>query len=323
MNYDYDLRLFKFGLTDDYQRVSLVAGTNFTYATPLGPVAGTHTSMHYDGDTTSTFTARTSLVGSAFAYNGTGVATAGTLTGLVSTLGFDENNAPMDMAISGISVALPTFQATVQSVDTADDAALLKLILAGADTLDGSAGNDYLFGWTGDDVLYGNAGADTLLGEAGNDSIFGGHGADSIIGGEGADRLSGMSGNDKVFGGAGADLIYGGNGKDALYGGGDKDVDTFFFTSTLDSRPSSNADTIYNFVSGTDKINLAAIDAHMWSAGNQAFGFSNTTAAANSVWYKVSAANIVVYADNNGDGLADFGLVLNTVKTLTMTDFIL
>jgi Ca2+-binding RTX toxin-like protein len=75
-------------------------------------------------------------------------------------------------------------------------------------------------------------------------SITGGSGADSIIGGQLADTISG---------GSGADTIEGGLKSDSLSGGSGSDV--FVFASVASSS-GSDADSITDFVSGTDKINV-------------------------------------------------------------------
>ena len=74
--------------------------------------------------------------------------------------------------------------------------------------------------------------------------ITGGSGADSMIGGQLADTISG---------GAGADTIQGGLLSDSLTGGSGADV--FEFTAVTHSS-GSNADSITDFASGTDKLNV-------------------------------------------------------------------
>ncbi len=129
---------------------------------------------------------------------------------------------------------------------------------AGDDSIDGGAGDDYLFGdggadtidgGAGDDVILGGSGADTLTGGAGADLILGGSGADTIDGGAGDDFLFGGSGADTIDGGAGADIIFGGSGDDTLTGGAG--ADTFVFA------PGDGHDTITDFNTSEDKINLS------------------------------------------------------------------
>jgi Ca2+-binding RTX toxin-like protein len=94
------------------------------------------------------------------------------------------------------------------------------------DTLNGGAGNDLLYGSMGNDTLNGDIGDDFLEGDAGSDSLNGGEG------------------NDTLMGGWGNDVLTGGNG-----------VDHFRFDHTLSA--SSNVDTITDFISGVDKIDLS------------------------------------------------------------------
>ena len=58
--------------------------------------------------------------------------------------------------------------------------AAFKTVLAGSDTIYGSAGNDLLVGFGGDDALYGIAGNDRFESGAGNDFIDGGTGIDTV-----------------------------------------------------------------------------------------------------------------------------------------------
>jgi len=75
-----------------------------------------------------------------------------------------------------------------------------------------------------------------------------------------ASTLSGLTGADTLVGGAGADTITGGVGKDTLTGGAG--ADTFVYAANAtDAVVSSLAapDTITDFVSGTDKLNITNI----------------------------------------------------------------
>jgi Ca2+-binding RTX toxin-like protein len=140
------------------------------------------------------------------------------------------------------------------------------------DTIDGGSGDDQLFGNSGKDRLYGNEGRDKLLGGASNDTISGGADDDTLDGGTSNDRLYGDSGNDALKGGSGNDWIVGGLGRDKLYGGSGADV--FDFNSTQESRVGSQRDTISDFQSGRDLIDLRGIDANEFRKGNQAFTWS-------------------------------------------------
>jgi len=70
----------------------------------------------------------------------------------------------------------------ISADNTVDDpVAMLHDMLAGNDTVEGSAGADWLDGFAGDDILYGGAGNDTLIGGLGVDSFFGGAGDDTYV----------------------------------------------------------------------------------------------------------------------------------------------
>lgn len=104
-------------------------------------------------------------------------------------------------------------------------------------TIDGTAGDDQIDGTSDIDLLRGLAGNDTLSGAAGDDILFGGEGADILSGGDGADILSGDAGIDTLTGGSGADR--------------------FTYFAVADS-PADDGDTITDFTSGTDILDLSA-----------------------------------------------------------------
>ena len=81
-----------------------------------------------------------------------------------------------------------------------------------------------------------------------------GNAASSFTGSGLADSITGGSGNDVLIGGAGNDTLVGGTGNDSLTGGAGSDL--FVFNSILSSSSSSNIDTIIDFVTGQDKIQL-------------------------------------------------------------------
>ena len=123
----------------------------------------------------------------------------------------------------------------------------------GLDSLDGGIGNDQLFGLVGNDTLLGFDGADWLEGGDGNDSLSGGLQADTLLGGIGTDWLGGGKGFDSLDGGDGNDTLNGGLGTDTFTGGAG--LDHFVFGTLLGG---TNIDTITDFVSGVDVINLSA-----------------------------------------------------------------
>jgi Ca2+-binding RTX toxin-like protein len=244
--------------------------------------------------------------------DGQGQALAGTVTGLLRFMTID--NVGFGMVLLGTSVSALSVNRAALSESTADDRALLKQMLAGADRITGSAEADYAYGWTGNDKLYGNVGNDTLMGDAGNDLVRGGVGADKLYGG---------AGNDTLYGDSGADQLIGGHGTDFMFGGADSLRDVFVFNSRLESPNTAARDVIHNFTRNIDDISLSAIDANAAASGNQAFAWGGTKAGANAVWYTTADGNATVFADVNGDRVADFSVRVRGVTSLNASDFIL
>lgn len=149
---------------------------------------------------------------------------------------------------------------------------------------------------------------------------------ENAVGGRGNDTLAGDSGNNILKGGAGNDRIEGGLGADKLYGG--SGADTFFFRSVKDSTvAASGRDKIHDFSkSQKDKLDLSAIDANTKAGGNQAFDFIGTkkfSKTAEELRYEKKNGDTYVYGDVNGDGKADFAIVLDPSLSLSKSDFIL
>lgn len=192
----------------------------------------------------------------------------------------------------------------------------------GANKITGNASNNFIEGFGGDDQIFGGEGNDLLVGGGGNDVLRGGVGADTLIGGEGNDQLSGEEGADSLSGGAGADTLEGGLGADTVSGGSGADV-FIFREGTLSNTP----DVISDFVrTQGDKIWLAAIDANSGLAGDQKFAFIGTNAfgkIAGELRFQESNGVTSVMGDTNGDGLADFTLLMPGAGTLQAADFLL
>lgn len=230
---------------------------------------------------------------------------------------------------------------------------------AGNDTLTGGDGADWLDGGTGIDLLRGGAGNDIYIADNTGDQVAetAGRGIDlvqasasfklrgevenliltgkaaisgtgnalnnSLTGNAAANLLMGGAGNDILNGGAGRDTLNGGTGADRLAGGLDPARDVFIFNALSDSTAGAGRDRIADFSTGVDDIDLRALDANTRTAGNQVFDFSGTTAAANSVWYLKTGANLMVRADVTGDKVADFEIVVLGQNALSAGDFLL
>ena len=82
-----------------------------------------------------------------------------------------------------------------------------------------------------------------------------------------------------------------------------------------------------DFNSGSkDKIGLSLIDANTKTAANDTFKFIGTsefTKVAGQLRYQVLDGDSHVSGDINGDGVADFTILLQHVDTLRAGDFIL
>jgi hypothetical protein len=229
---------------------------------------------------------------------------------------------------------------------------------AGKDVFHGRGGSDVLTGGLGDDQLFGGAGADKLDGGDGSDTssyvgdgpvtvsllspskntgaalgdrflsienLSGSNAADTLQGNGKVNLVNGNAGNDFIDGAGGDDTLRGDGGHDVLTGGEGHDL--FDFTALSDSGPTSaQRDTIADFVSGTDHIGLHALDAVSTKAGNQNFTWIETQAfhkVAGELKYEKSGSGLVVSGDVNGDGHADFSILLQHVSALAKADFIL
>ena len=127
-----------------------------------------------------------------------------------------------------------TFPATVSVSYRDTDGVVRSVLLPDIENLTGSEFADILAGDRRDNILEGRAGNDTLYGGpgGGDDLMLGGAGDDTIYGGQGEDTLNGGTGDDLLTGGPGAD--------------------TFVFA------PGYGEDTIRDFISGEDRIDLRA-----------------------------------------------------------------
>jgi Ca2+-binding RTX toxin-like protein len=125
---------------------------------------------------------------------------------------------------------------------------------------------------------------------------------------------------ENAVGGSGSDVLISNQAANRLTGNGG--ADSFRLISAADSRPSA-ADTIVDFVRGSDRIDLSLLDGNDNVAGRQSFAFVGTGAftAAGQVRYDVVGGSAHVSGDVNGDGLADFQLVLTGVTALDSADF--
>ena len=131
--------------------------------------------------------------------------------------------------------------------------------------------------------------------------------------------MIGSAYNDTLSGTQWANVITGGGGADTLSGRGG--ADTFVFTALTDSTVAAS-DTILDFEHGVDKIDLSQIDAISTTAGEQSFQFIDTNVFTRHAG-ELNYMNGVVSGDVDGDGLADFRIVIGNKSPLSAVDFVL
>jgi Ca2+-binding RTX toxin-like protein len=190
--------------------------------------------------------------------------------------------------------------------------------------IDATSGDDTFVSREDGATIRGYEGNDTLTGLAAKDKFFGNEGSDTLFGSGGNDQLLGGEGDDILKGGAGKDVLQGGAGADQLTGGGQ--ADRFVFRFIEDSTVLvAGQDTIVGFKTGQgDKIDLRQIDARTNAGGNQAFHFigdSNFHDQAGELRVVETGGDTVVSGDVNGDGNADFAILVDGTVGLDDSHF--
>ncbi|MTD98884.1 hypothetical protein GIY56_01120 [Paracoccus sp. YIM 132242] len=289
---------------------------NDSYLTLSGRVyQDTYLINGFDGDNDLVL----GLGGTGITFNWQGDVIGGTVGGISEAI----YDGPEVLSMQGFSVSAVSLYQAALTYGNADDRAVLSSIMAGNDTVTLSAYNDRFEGWAGNDQMFGNGGNDTLMGGTGGDMLNGGGGNDRLVGADGNDRLIGAAGNDLLEGGGGSDMLDGGTGRDRMQGGLDAIRDVFIFRAAAETALGAQRDEILQFRAGQDDIDLSLIDANAARAGNQAFAFTGTAAAAHSVWYVKQADGVLVRGDLNGNKIADFEIWVDDAARLGASDFIL
>lgn len=216
----------------------------------------------------------------------------------------------------------------------------------GLDEINASAGDDTLLGGTSDDVLRGDAGNDTIDGQGGTadlaswfndpgavivdllagtatdgygnadtlfriENISGADGFDSTLAGDNAANvISGFFGSDVITGRGGADVMSAGTGG----------ADRFVYLATTDAPA---GESIAGFVSNSgDRIDFSAIDPGA-AAGDQAFAFIGTAAFTATGVAEVRFSGGTIFADSNGNGVAEMQIIMTSVAAMVAGDFVL
>ena len=186
------------------------------------------------------------------------------------------------------------------------------------DDFNGTTGNNTITGSALNDTINGLAGNDTLNGGDGDDILNGGTGNDTLNGGNGNDTLNGDDGDDTLNGGNGNDILVGGTGRDTMTGGAGADV--FVLRTTAESGAgNTQRDSITDFQSGLDKIDLSAIDANTVQTGFQ--GFVWVTGNFNAPG-QLRFFNGQLQGNVNANTGVDFAISIGGGRTVTQADII-
>jgi VCBS repeat-containing protein len=184
----------------------------------------------------------------------------------------------------------------------------------GADSIAGG-GNDgqTVYGGAGGDTINGTGQADTIFAGSGNDTVKGNGGDDTIFGGSGIDTINGNNDDDTIVGGFGADNLTGSNGDDR-----------FVYLFVADSN-ATRFDTITDFSSGSDRIDLTALGAFAFLALSSA---STSVPPHTIAWIHDSANNQTIVYVNPTDQILSIGssalleIHLQGVVAVASTDFV-
>ena len=170
--------------------------------------------------------------------------------------------------------------------------------------------NKVFAGTSAADNTSGTSAADVINGQAGADSLYGRDGNDNLNGGADNDSLYGENGNDTLDGGAGNDYLSGGTGNDSIR-----------FSSLT-----NGVDTLADFTSGADVIQLSASAFGLTAGASVALSSSSSTPAATgtSSQFLYNTSTGALYFDQDGVGSAYGSIQIATLtgqKTLSASDF--
>jgi serralysin len=107
-----------------------------------------------------------------------------------------------------------------------------------------------------------------------------------------------------------------------LTGNGGNDI--FKWMSVGDAGTGDQADTVLDFVRGSDQINFHNLDTNPDPMQHDNFTFIGTSAfhnVAGETRYDVIGGNAHIFADADGNGIADMEIILTGITTLSGADF--
>ncbi|MEG6507795.1 autotransporter-associated beta strand repeat-containing protein [Methyloligella sp. 2.7D] len=221
-------------------------------------------------------------------------------------------------------------QALHDVMDGGADTDTIEVIGSGAVMLDGfKAAASSIEQWDGNGKGVKGTGAKDvfdfsgLTSQSGLDFINGRGGNDRIVGSDFRDDLRGSVGIDTLIGGGQRDVLSGGKHGDKLTGGASRDL--FDFDRINESRFGKHRDKITDFGHGNDDIDLRGIDAKS-GGGNQKFkwiGKADFHGKKGELHFEKQGKHVVVEGDINGDGRADFQILVLNHGAMHKGDFLL
>ncbi|CAN7396045.1 beta strand repeat-containing protein [Caulobacter sp. LjRoot300] len=136
-----------------------------------------------------------------------------------------------------------------------------------------------------------------------NDLVLGSNLSTYVIGDDTANVLVSGAQTDILQAGGGADTLTGGGLSDLMWGGAGADV--FKYLAATDSN-AAGADSIFDFQSGIDKLDLSAV----------------RTGASDTIGVLSSGGSTFVFVDLHGDGVGDMVIQLTNTASITSNDYI-